>query len=198
MISEVQDRQALRRHHHRYHPGRAAPAGPDRRRGRAGRVPTCCAPPVPAHEMDAAAVVTADKNLKYVERDFRHIKSDDLALWPVSAACRNVSAAHVLICMLCLLPDLAPAPGVGAADLHRGAIGRPRQPRSPRPAAPRPRRPRPLASATWPGSPTATSAGLLEHLRRPLTLNQVRFACTWRDSAHAWPSRPAPSGKPSA
>ena len=36
--------------------------------------------PVPAHEMDAAAVVTAYKNLKYVERDFRHIKSDDLDL----------------------------------------------------------------------------------------------------------------------
>jgi transposase len=33
--------------------------------------------------MDAAAVVTAYKNLKYVERDFRHIKSDDLDLRPV-------------------------------------------------------------------------------------------------------------------
>src|SRR4029077_17958581 len=32
--------------------------------------------PVPAEELDAAAVVTAYKNLKYVERDFRHIKSD--------------------------------------------------------------------------------------------------------------------------
>ena len=39
--------------------------------------------PVPAHELDAAAVVTAYKNLKYVERDFRHIKSDDLDLRPV-------------------------------------------------------------------------------------------------------------------
>ena len=31
--------------------------------------------PVPADELYAAAVVTAYKNLKYVERDFRHIKS---------------------------------------------------------------------------------------------------------------------------
>src|SRR5207245_3642018 len=34
--------------------------------------------PVPASQLDAPAVVAAYKNLKYVERDFRHIKSDDL------------------------------------------------------------------------------------------------------------------------
>src|SRR5262249_59322271 len=39
--------------------------------------------PVPAAELDAPAVVSAYKNLKYVERDFRHIKSDDLDLPPV-------------------------------------------------------------------------------------------------------------------
>ena len=39
--------------------------------------------PVPAGELDAPAVVAAYKNLKYVERDFRHIKSDDLDLRPV-------------------------------------------------------------------------------------------------------------------
>jgi hypothetical protein len=33
---------------------------------------------VPASELDGPAVVAAYKNLKYVERDFRHIKSDDL------------------------------------------------------------------------------------------------------------------------
>ena len=33
--------------------------------------------PVPASELDAPAVVAAYKNLKYVERDFRHIKADD-------------------------------------------------------------------------------------------------------------------------
>ena len=56
--------------------------------------------PVPAHEMDAAAVVTAYKNLKYVERDFRHIKSDDLDLRPVFHRLEERVKAHVLICML--------------------------------------------------------------------------------------------------
>jgi hypothetical protein len=39
--------------------------------------------PIPAAELDGPGVVTAYKNLKYVERDFRHIKSDDLDLRPV-------------------------------------------------------------------------------------------------------------------
>src|SRR5256884_6822269 len=56
--------------------------------------------PVPAHELDAAAVATACKNLKYVERDFRHIKSDDLDLRPVFHRLEERVKAHVLICML--------------------------------------------------------------------------------------------------
>jgi hypothetical protein len=56
--------------------------------------------PVPAAELDAAAVVTAYKNLKYVERDFRHIKSDDLDLRPVFHRLEERVKAHVLICML--------------------------------------------------------------------------------------------------
>jgi hypothetical protein len=42
--------------------------------------------PVPDDELDAPAAVTAYKNLKHAERDFRPIKADD--------------RAHVLICML--------------------------------------------------------------------------------------------------
>src|SRR5580658_7021797 len=56
--------------------------------------------PVPADELDAPAVVTAYKNLKYVERDFRHIKSDDLDLRPVFHRLEERVKAHVLICML--------------------------------------------------------------------------------------------------
>jgi hypothetical protein len=56
--------------------------------------------PVPADELDAAGVVTAYKNLKYVERDFRHIKSDDLDLRPVFHRLEERVKAHVLICML--------------------------------------------------------------------------------------------------
>src|SRR5205823_9437784 len=56
--------------------------------------------PVPAAELDAPAVVAAYKNLKYVERDFRHIKSDDLDLRPVFHRLEERVKAHVLICML--------------------------------------------------------------------------------------------------
>ena len=56
--------------------------------------------PVSHAELDAAGVVTAYKNLKYVERDFRHIKSDDLDLRPVFHRLERRVKAHVLICML--------------------------------------------------------------------------------------------------
>src|SRR5712691_2388 len=52
--------------------------------------------PIPAAELDAPAVVTAYKNLKYVERDFRHIKADDLDLRPVSCRLEERVKAHVL------------------------------------------------------------------------------------------------------
>ena len=56
--------------------------------------------PVPEAELDAAGTVTAYKNLKYVERDFRHIKSDDLDLRPVFHRLEKRVKGHVLICML--------------------------------------------------------------------------------------------------
>ena len=56
--------------------------------------------PLPAAELDAPGVVTAYKNLRYVERDFRHIKSDDLDLRPVFHRLEERVRAHVLICML--------------------------------------------------------------------------------------------------
>ena len=89
--------------------------------------------PVPAGQLDAAAVVTAYKNLKYAERDFRHIKSDDLDLRPVFHRLEERVKAHVLIAAR-LLPHLAPAPRVGAADLHRPGPPCAGQPGHPRPA----------------------------------------------------------------
>ncbi|MDQ2812727.1 MAG: IS1634 family transposase [Actinomycetota bacterium] len=56
--------------------------------------------PLPEAELGAAGTVTAYKNLKYVERDFRHIKSDDLDLRPVFHRLENRVRGHVLICML--------------------------------------------------------------------------------------------------
>jgi hypothetical protein len=56
--------------------------------------------PLPEAELGAAGAVTAYKNLKYVERDFRHIKSDDLDLRPVFHRLEKRVKGHVLICML--------------------------------------------------------------------------------------------------
>ncbi len=56
--------------------------------------------PVPARTLGTAAAVTAYKSLKHVERDFRHIKSDDLDLRPVFHRLEKRVRGHVLICML--------------------------------------------------------------------------------------------------
>jgi hypothetical protein len=112
--------------------------------------------PVPAHEMDAAAVVTAYKNLKYVERDFRHIKSDDLDLRPVFHRLEERVRAHVLICMLaCYLTWHLRRTW---APLTFTDENPPRTTPSPPPGVRRPPRPRPPASTTRPGGPTAASA----------------------------------------
>src|SRR5216683_1713989 len=56
--------------------------------------------PLPADQLDAPAVVTAYKNLKYAGRDFRHLKADDLDLRPIWHRLEERVKAHVLICML--------------------------------------------------------------------------------------------------
>ena len=120
--------------------------------------------PVPAHELDAAAVVTAYKNLKYVERDFRHIKSDDLDLRPVVPPARRTRQGPRADLHARLLPDLAPAPGLGPADLHRP--GPARQPDNP--VAPARRSAAAQAKASCQhdpaGQPYHSFRGLLEHL----------------------------------
>ncbi len=61
---------------------------------------TCCAPPSPPASWTRPPWSAAYKNLKYVERDFRHLKSDDLDLRPVFHRLEERVKAHVLICML--------------------------------------------------------------------------------------------------
>jgi len=58
--------------------------------------------PVPASDLSAGAVVTAYKNLKHVERDFRHLKTGGLDLRPVWHRLEERVKAHVLICTLAL------------------------------------------------------------------------------------------------
>jgi len=97
--------------------------------------------PVPAAELDAPGVVSAYKNLKYVERDFRHLKSDDLDLRPVFHRLEERVKAHVLICMLaCYLTwhlRQAWAPLTYADEHPPGPIP------SPRPGGPHPPTPKP-------------------------------------------------------
>ena len=132
--------------------------------------------PVPASELDAPAVVAAYKNLKYVERDFRHIKSDDLDLRPVFHRLEERVRAHVLICMLaCYLTwhlRRAWAP-LTYTDQN--------PPRQDNPVVPARRSAAAQAKASYQhdpaGQPYHSFRGLLEHLAT-LTRNQVRFAGT--------------------
>ena len=132
--------------------------------------------PVPADELDAPAVVTAYKNLKYVERDFRHIKADDLDLRPVSRRLEERVRAHVLICMLaCYLTwhlRKAWAP-LTCTDEN--------PPQQDNPVAPARRSAAAQAKASYQhdpaGRPYRSFRGLLEHLAT-LARNQVRYTGT--------------------
>jgi hypothetical protein len=132
--------------------------------------------PVPADQLDGPGVVTAYKNLKYVERDFRHIKSDDLDLRPVFHRLEERVKAHVLICMLaCYLTwhlrrawapltftdENPPAPANPVTPARRSAAAQAKASRQHDPA----------------GQPYRSFRGLLDHLAT-LTRNQVRFAGT--------------------
>jgi hypothetical protein len=132
--------------------------------------------PVPASQLDASAVVAAYKNLKYVERDFRHIKSDDLDLRPVFHRLEERVRAHVLICMLaCYLTwhlrrawapltftdQDPPAPDNPVAPARRSAAAQAKASGQYDPA----------------GQPYRSFRGLLEHLAT-LTRNQVRYTGT--------------------
>jgi hypothetical protein len=132
--------------------------------------------PVPADELDAAAVVTAYKNLKYVERDFRHIKSDDLDLRPVFHRLEERVRAHVLICMLaCYLTwhlRRAWAP-LTFTDENPPTPDNPVTPASRSAAA----QAKASAQRDPAGQPYRSFRSLLEHLAT-LTRNQVRFAGT--------------------
>jgi hypothetical protein len=132
--------------------------------------------PVPASQLDAPAVVTAYKNLKYVERDFRSIKSDDLDLRPVYHRLEGRVRAHVLICMLaCYLTwhlRRAWAP-LTFTDEYPPQPGNPVAPARRSPAA----QAKASARRDAAGRPYRSFRGLIAHLAT-LTRNQVRFAGT--------------------
>jgi hypothetical protein len=132
--------------------------------------------PVPAEDLDAAGTVTAYKNLKNVERDFRHIKSDDLDLRPVFHRLEHRVKGHVLICMLAayltwhLRQAWAPLTYTDEEP-----------PQQPNPVAPARRSASADAKASRQhdeaGRPYRSFRGLLAHLGT-LTRNELRFAGT--------------------
>ena len=132
--------------------------------------------PIPADQLDGPAVVRAYKNLRYVERDFRHLKSDDLDLRPVFHHLEERVTAHVLICMLaCYLTwhlRRAWAPLTFTDE-------QPPAQENPVLAARRSAAAQAKASGQYDpaGQPYRSFRGLLEHLAT-LTRNQVRFAGT--------------------
>jgi hypothetical protein len=111
-----------------------------------------------------------------LERDFRHIKSDDLDLRPVFHRLEERVRAHVLICMLaCYLSwhlRRAWAP-LTYTDQN--------PPQQDNPVAPARRSAAAQAKASYQhdpaGQPYRSFRGLLEHLAT-LTRNQVRYAGT--------------------
>jgi hypothetical protein len=135
--------------------------------------------PIPADQLDAPGVVRAYKNLKYVERDFRHLKADDLDLRPVFHWLEGRVRAHVLICMLaCYLTwhlRRAWAPLTFTDE---------QPPEQANPVTPARRSAAAQAKASYQhdpsGQPYRGFRGLLEHLAT-LTRNQVRFAGTRTD-----------------
>jgi hypothetical protein len=130
--------------------------------------------PIPAAELDAPGVVSAYQNLKYVERDFRHIKSDDLDLRPVFHRLEERVRCHVLICMLaCYLTwhlRRAWAP-LTFTDEHPAAPSNPVAPAQRSPAA----QAKASRQRDETGRPYYSFRGLLDHLAT-LTRNEVKFA----------------------
>jgi len=132
--------------------------------------------PVPATGLDAAGTVTAYKNLKHVERDFRHIKSGDLDLRPVFHRLERRVRGHVLICMLAAYltwhlrqawapltctDEEPPAPASPVAPARRSASADAKASRQ----------------HNENGRPYRNFRGLLAHLGT-LTRNELRFAGT--------------------
>jgi len=149
-------------HHHRHHPGRAAPAGPDRRRSRPWTGSTCSAPPVPPPNSTRPpwSPPTRTSNTPDGTSGTSIRRPGPAARLPPARRTRQGPRADL---HARLLPHLAPAPSLGPADLHRPEPARPGQPRRPRP----PLRGRP-GQGLRPARPGRAALpqlrGLLDHL----------------------------------
>ncbi len=132
--------------------------------------------PLPADRLDAAAAITAYKNLSRVERDFRSLKADDLDLRPIHHWLEDRVRGHVLICMLAayltwhlrkaLAPltytdEQPPARGNPVAPARRSALASAKA----------------ATHASPDGQPIRSFRGLLDHLAT-LTRNTIHISGT--------------------
>ena len=134
---------------------------------------------VAADKLDAAGTVTAYKDLSHVERDWRNIKIDDLALRPIHHRLADRVTAHVLICMLAqylvwhLRRALAP---LTYTDTNPPKRANPVAPAHRSPAAER----KASRQHDEHGQPYHNFRGLLTHLAT-LTRNDLRYGTTDND-----------------
>ena len=129
--------------------------------------------PVPEGTLDAASAVAAYKDLARLDRDFRHIKADDLDLRPIWHRLGDRVRAHVLICMLaCYLTwhlRQAWAP-LTFTDEHPPARASPVTPARRSPSADAK-----AARKTGPGNqPSRSFRDIIDHLAT-LTRNDLRY-----------------------
>ena len=167
-----QDGQTPARADHRHQPDHHPQPPADRRRGRPGRHLRHPHQRPRAHPHTAAAV-TAYKNLANVERDFRHIKADDLQLRPIHHRLEDRVRAHVLIAMLAayliwhLRATLAP---LTFTDEHPPTRTDPVAPAQRSAAAAR----KASRQTSHDDQPVRSFRGLLEHLAT-LTRNDIQY-----------------------
>ena len=129
--------------------------------------------PVPAETLSAPGTVAAYKDLANLERDFRHIKADDLDLRPIWHRLEDRVKAHVLICMLAcyLIWHLRQAwAPLTFTDEHPPGRARPRRPRPPVSV-----RQAKAARKAGPGKqPIRSFRDIIDHLGT-LTRNDLRY-----------------------
>jgi hypothetical protein len=134
---------------------------------------------LPTTASSTSDVITAYKNLAYVERDFRHFKADDLDLRPIHHRLEDRVRGHVLICLLAgyliwhLRQALAPLTFTDETPPERSdPVG---------PAHRSPAASHKAAHKTDPtGQPVRGFRELLDHLAT-LTRNQIRAGTTTFD-----------------
>ena len=182
---KIQGGQTLPPRHHRHLTDGDPQPGPDRRRGRPRRDLHPAHHRHPPTSSDTAAVIDAYKNLSRVERDFRVPQGHRPGPAPDPPPPRRPGQGARADLHARRLPHLAPAPSVGAVDLHRRTPTRTATTPSPRRARSAAANSKAARKTTTDGDlPARSYQGLLAHLAT-LTRNDLHYGEVGTDRAHA-------------